>query len=65
MLLPVIVTNEYNEASSTVNQFGGRISWLENTNTDDGDWFQRDIGRYPGVNCVKGEKHPSTLEKPD
>ncbi|KLO10130.1 hypothetical protein SCHPADRAFT_832978 [Schizopora paradoxa] len=53
----LIVTCEYGESPDEMDPFGGRICWLENpgADADEGEWVQRDIGRFPGVNLVKGK----------
>ncbi|EJC98746.1 uncharacterized protein FOMMEDRAFT_161579 [Fomitiporia mediterranea MF3/22] len=50
----LIVTCEYGDTLDTMDPYGGRICWLENFGTNEGDWICREIGRFPGVNIVKG-----------
>ncbi|KAH8110607.1 hypothetical protein DFH11DRAFT_1842816 [Phellopilus nigrolimitatus] len=49
----LIVTSDYGESLESMDPYGGRVYWLENFGTDEGDWTRRDIGRFPGINCVK------------
>ena len=41
--------------SLTASNFSGRIMWLENAGTDDGDWVSHDIGSFPDVASLKGD----------
>lgn len=50
----VILATDYGESSEFIDHFGGRVSWLENYGTDEGDWVSRSIGRFPGINQIKG-----------
>lgn len=50
----VIMTTDYGESFESMDHFGGRVCWFENFGTDEGGWTKRDIGRFPGVNLVKG-----------
>ncbi|KAL5535981.1 hypothetical protein ACEPAF_4075 [Sanghuangporus sanghuang] len=49
----LVVTCEYGEAFDIMDPYGGRICWLENFGTNEGDWSCHEIGRFPGVNCIK------------
>ncbi|KAI5122386.1 hypothetical protein M0805_004143 [Coniferiporia weirii] len=49
----LIVTSGCGIPLENMDPYGGRISWLENFGTDEGDWTRRDIGSFPGINCVK------------
>ena len=59
---PVIVTCGLRDASDSARFHDGRIVWLDNFGTDEGDWIYRDIGNYPGINCVKGEMSSVALQ---
>ena len=48
------MTTDYGESFDAMDHFGGRVCWFENFGTDEGGWTRRDIGRFPGVNLVKG-----------
>lgn len=50
----VIITCEYGESMDIMDPYGGRICWLENYGTNEGDWSCHEVGRFPGVNCIKG-----------
>ncbi|KAL5533735.1 hypothetical protein ACEPAG_195 [Sanghuangporus baumii] len=49
----LVVTCEYGETFDIMDPYGGRICWLENFGTNEGDWSCHEIGRFPGVNCIK------------
>ncbi|TDL26436.1 hypothetical protein BD410DRAFT_521178 [Rickenella mellea] len=49
----LIIIDEYGTSLESPDEYGGRVSWLENFTTDDGDWTRRDIGRSRGLNCLR------------
>lgn len=53
----MIVTYDYGDSLTNPDVFGGRICWLENYGTNEDDWGFHDIGRFPGVNMIKGGPH--------
>lgn len=53
------MTTDYGESFESLDQFGGRVCWLENFGTDEGDWTVRNVGRFPGINLVKSKHEPA------
>ena len=53
-IVPVVMTEELYDSRGAINPYGGRVCWLENFGTDEGGWTCREIGRFPGINSVKG-----------